>query len=329
MIALLHGDGSDWPNLALARLAAHFRARGEDARLVRAGTKRDLFDGAVRAFGSSIFSFSEKTRAWFDREWGPGVVWGGTGVRVESSLADIDPSVEWEAVKPDLSIYPGDVSVGFTQRGCRLRCGFCVVPRKEGRPRSVRKIADLWRGAPFPRKVLLLDNDFFGQPRDQWQARLDEIRSGRFRVCFAQGINIRLIDEAAATGLASLIVPTKSGKLRPLYRDTKFQRSRLYTAFDNLGDEPIFRRGVESLRAAGVPPKHLMVYMLVGYAKGETWDAIFHRFNELVALGCKPYPMVYDRARKDLLAFARWASTGLYRAVAWKDYRDPRLERVA
>jgi hypothetical protein len=37
-----------------------------------------------------------------------------------------------------------------------------VVPRKEGKPRSVNTIADIWRGKPWPKHLHLLDNDFFG-----------------------------------------------------------------------------------------------------------------------------------------------------------------------
>lgn len=52
---------------------------------------------------------------------------------------------------------------------------------------------------------------------------------------------------------------------------------------------------------------------------------ILYRFHEMVSLGCEPYPMVYDSSRSDLKAFQRWAVTGLYRAVPWAEYRDPRL----
>jgi hypothetical protein len=63
-----------------------------------------------------------------------------------------------------------------------------------------------------------------------------------------------------------------------------------------------------------------MVYMLIGFAAGETLEQIEYRFNEMVALGCKPYPMVYDRSRKDLKAFQRWATRGLYRAFPFSEY---------
>jgi hypothetical protein len=42
----------------------------------------------------------------------------------------------------------------------------------------------------------------------------------------------------------------------------------------------------------------------------------------MVARGIKPYPMVFDRSRKDLLAFQRWVVMGLYRIVPWNEYRS-------
>lgn len=73
--------------------------------------------------------------------------------------------------------------------------------------RSVNTIADIWRGEPYPRHLHLLDNDFFGQTRDQWEARVGEIRDGGFKVCLNQGINIRMIDADAAN--ESTIEPSR------------------------------------------------------------------------------------------------------------------------
>lgn len=312
MIALLHADGT-FPNLALMRLGTYFRRRGEPVRLVRAG-QRPVFTRPRESYGSSIFEFSAKTREAMERDWGP-VRWGGTGVRVESDLREVAIE-EWEDVPPDYSLYPDfEPSIGFTQRGCRLSCKFCVVPRKEGKPKSVHSIWDIWRGEGHPKKIVLLDNDFFGQSRETWKTRIDEVRTGGFKVCFSQGINIRMVDEESARALASIE-----------YRDNAFSSRVLYTAWDNLGDEEIFKKGVATLAAAGVPPKHLRVYMLVGFAKGETMDQIMYRFKELVALGCEPYPMPFDQTRKDLKRLQRWAVTGLYRAgLDFSDY-DPHYD---
>src|SRR5688572_24360648 len=106
------------------RLSRYFRDRGEQVRLIR-GRKRELWDEPGECYGSSIFQFSAAKREAVEREWGA-VRWGGTGVSLESSLAEIDPSVDWDAIHPDYSIYPTyQWSIGFTQRGCRLSCKFC------------------------------------------------------------------------------------------------------------------------------------------------------------------------------------------------------------
>lgn len=47
---------------------------------------------------------------------------------------------------------------------------------------------------------------------------------------------------------------------------------RLYTAWDNIGDESVFFNGVDKLEKAGIPPKHLMAYMLIGNDILETWE---------------------------------------------------------
>lgn len=193
-----------------------------------------------------------------------------------------------------------------------MRCGFCVVPKKEGGPRSVGSLWSIWRGGGHPRKLLLLDNDFFGQPREAWKARLAEAREGGFRISLLQGINLRLVDEEAARELATVE-----------YRDQAFHERVVYGAWDDLRDEARFRAGVATLAAAGIPPKHLRIYMLVGHAAGETWEDILYRFGVITGLGCEAFPMPYG-SRPELRAFARWAIRGLHRVVPWDQYRDRR-----
>lgn len=286
------------PNLALMRLAAFHRARGDTVHF-ETSPDRGLWEPEYSAvYGSAIFSQSAALADRLTANF-PGAVVGGTGtpskIEVESIIGD------FEGV--DYSPWPAfAASIGFTQRGCRLKCAFCVVPAKEGKPQSVATIADIWRGPGHPKKIHLLDNDFFGNP--EWRERIAEIRDGGFKVCFNQGINVRILTNEIARELATVE-----------YRDDSFQRRRLYTAWDSLGDERIFFRGVDRLEAAGVPPDHLMAYMLVGYDPAETWDAIFHRFGEMVRRGIRPYPMVYGDNRHDLDRFQRWA---ILRHYLWK-----------
>jgi hypothetical protein len=69
-----------------------------------------------------------------------------------------------------------------------------------------------------------------------------------------------------------------------------------------------------------------MVYMLVGFRKNETEEEILYRFNEMRALGCRPYPMVFDRTNKRLCAFQRWVIRRYYEFVPWEKYG---VEKIA
>lgn len=304
LVRLTQIDG-EMPNLALMKLAHWHRAQGHHVVLTKS-IEHDLFEPSWdRVYGSCIFKFSQAKLLRFQKQF-PRAIVGGTGTPYLSTIEDLIGAEQYEHY--DYADYPDvNYSIGFTQRGCRLRCKFCVVPGKEGKARSHSTIYDIWRGKAHPRKLHLLDNDFFGNP--QWRERVREIHDGGFKVCLSQGINVRLIDEEAAQALASI-----------KYRDTKFGRRRLYTAWDNIGDEKIFFRGVDRLESQGVPPEHLMAYMLIGYDPKETWDRIWHRFNRMVERGIRPYPMVFDARRKDLKAFQRWVVMGLYRFVPWGQY---------
>lgn len=301
-IRLTQIDGA-LPNVALMKLAAYYRLRGDYVELTYR-IDMDIFEPEWDlVYASCIFSFSKDRLDHFKRQF-PNAIIGGTG----SGRSETIESIVGSFNQYDYADYPDiNYSIGFLQRGCRLKCKFCVVPSKEGKPQSIQSVYNLWRGDPHPRKLHILDNDFFGNP--DWKDRIHEIRDGKFKVCLSQGINVRLIDDESAAALASIE-----------YRDTKFSRRRLYTAWDNLGDEKIFFKGVDMLDRAGIPPNHLMTYMLIGYDPKETWGKIFYRFDRMVDMGILPYPMVFNNARKDLKAFQRWVVTGLYRAVPWNDY---------
>lgn len=313
-VRLTHIDGK-LPNLALMKLARFHRDRGDEVHFTKS-VERDMLEPEYdRVYGSAIFSASADRVARF-REQFPGAIVGGTHDMTNLQTVEQFLGVE-ESERYDYSIYPRfEASIGFTQRGCRLKCGFCVVPRKEGKPRAVNTIADIWRGAPYPKHIHLLDNDFFGSP--DWRERVREIIDGGYRVCLNQGINVRLLNDEAAQALASI----------PYYDDS-FKTRRLYTAWDNIGDEARFFAGIDTLERHGVPPRHVMAYMLVGYDKRETWERVLYRFHKMVARGIRPFPMIYgDRFRslpsggyngrvdhKPLWEFQKWAIRRYYELI--------------
>lgn len=323
-ILLWHLDGK-LPNLALMRLAAYHRAAGDivELRRVSNGAALDAkawreveprFDDPTwdRVYASAIF---ERTRPLVERlaALHPGAEIGGTGTwNLGRTLDDVGISEDGPL---DYSIYPDfTASIGYTMRGCRYKCDFCVVPRKEGRARPYGTVAEVWRGEPWPRHLHLLDNDFFGNRL--WPDRIAEIREGGFRVSFTQGINVRIIGDEQAAAIASVN-----------YRADDMRERRIYTAWDSLGDERVVFRGLDRLVAAGVKPDHIMVYMLVGYAAGETHEQRDHRRRRLREYGCRPYPMPFVRT-PELLGFQRWVVGAYDKGIPWERWEaahcDPR-----
>jgi hypothetical protein len=306
-VLLLHLDGK-LPNLALMRIAAHHRALGDRVELRRTGNAAAVeprLDDPQwdRVYASLIF---ERTRPLADRVRivYPNAVIGGTGWDLTTTLEEHGIS---DRLPLDYTDYPKwRQSIGFTQRGCRLRCKFCVVPRKEGGMQPAKSIAEIWRGDPWPRQLLLLDNDFFGQP--EWHKRIDELKAGGFKVSFNQGINARFLDDETAAAIASVD-----------YRDDSMKTRRIYTAWDNRKDEERLFRGLEALARHGVKPDHIMVYMLIGYWPGETHEDRDHRRDRLRAFGARPYPMPFVRT-PDLVGFQRWVVGAYDKRIPWADW---------
>ena len=352
-ILLVQLDGKI-PNIALMRVAHHHRAFGNDVdfRWGHKAAQGDLYDKPDRVYASLIFKRTRPHAEQLLRTY-PDALVGGTGWDLETTLE----SVGITTLEQDYSIYPGwTSSIGYTQRGCRKKCTFCVVPQKEGAVRGEKAIDQIWRGDPYPRHLLLLDNDPFGHP--EWRERIKEIRDGGFKVSFNQGINARFLTPETAQAIASVD-----------YRDWQMKRKRIYTAWDNLGDEKILIRGLQHLVDAGIARRHIMVYMLIGYypikikyeetlalildlegkrnpdsliaedekrllslyrvaAKlkikaddeqrnaGKDWE---HRRRTLREFDCDIYPMPYIRT-KETIGFQRWVVGAYDKAIPWADW---------
>lgn len=316
-VLLWHLDGR-LPNLALMRIAAHHRALGDIVELRRVTNLTELKPSAFReveprfgdprwdrVYASAIF---ERTRPLADRVAAlyPGAELGGTGTwSVGRSLADVGIDEDGPL---DYASYPDfTASMGFTMRGCRFKCRFCVVPRKEGRARAHGTVAEIWRGEPWPRHLHLLDNDFFGGPA--WRERIAEVRAGAFRVSFTQGINVRAIGDEEAAAITSVD-----------YRADDMTERRIYTAWDQVGHERIMFRGLQRLVDHGVRPDDIMVYMLVGYAPGETHEDRDYRRRRLREFGCRPYPMSFVRT-EELRGFARWVVGAYDKRIPWERWK--------
>jgi hypothetical protein len=300
------------------RIAAHHHARGDRVILSRAPNRGSLKQaawasnfagGADLAYGSLIFQRTRELALQVKKIY-PEIVLGGTGWKEGTSLEDAGIVTK----EQDYSIYPEfTASIGFTQRGCRLRCPFCVVPTKEGKNAHELSVTKLWRGEGHPKHLLLLDNDFFGQPG--WREKAAVMSSDGFKVCFSQGINVRLFDREGAEVLGTIDC-----------RDDAFKRRRIYTAWDNKKDEARLFAGLDLLtKVSGFKPDQIMVYMLIGYWPDETHEDRIYRQRRLREYGCRPYPMPFVRT-PELVGFQRWCISSSDKRWAWDEWKAARYQ---
>ncbi len=280
------------PNLALMRLSAYHKERGDDVEAYSPLFK-DHYD---HIYASRLFNFSNASLLDPDR-----MEIGGTGWDLHKSLP---PRVE--SLTPDYSFYNYPHSIGFTMRGCRFVCKFCVVPEKEGRPKANNTVAEIWtqRNSDF---VVLLDNDFFGNP--EWRERIAELQRFDLKVNFSQGLNIRIITDEQAKALASV-------------RFWNYQQTRrqVYFAWDRFQDERLINDGIKRVKAAGIKAWQMAFYVLIGFDTTPEQD--LYRVTKLRDLGCDPYAMPYNKSDPYQQRFARWVNhRAIFNTVKWRDYK--------
>lgn len=292
-IGIYDVDQTGFPNLALMKISAWHKAQGHDVEMY-SPLFLDTYD---KIYASKIFDFSDGSQLIPER-----MEIGGTGYDMTKTLPD-----EVEYMTPDYSIYGYPHSIGFTMRGCRLKCSFCVVPEKEGKPSPYSTIADIWtqRDSDF---VVLLDNDFFGNP--QWPERIEELQRYNLKVNFSQGINIRNLKPEQAEAIASVRFSNM--------HDTKKQ---VHFAWDDPRHEKLIHRGIERCVNAGIKPSQMAFYLLIGYHSTEEQD--LHRVKTLLDYGCDPYAMPYDRKDDYQRRFTRWVNhKAILKSVPWQDYKQ-------
>jgi hypothetical protein len=154
MKILLVSIDSKIPNLALMKISAYHKWLGDsvgfdiqepDMVYISCIFKKN----AGQARGISTF--------YPDAE----IVLGGCGINLDNSL----PSYI-ELMKPDYNLYLSTFSQGYTTRGCVNKCGFCIVPEKEGKIRIAQHPSE-FADSRF-NTMMIMDNNLLGAP-DYWQ----------------------------------------------------------------------------------------------------------------------------------------------------------------
>ena len=218
-----------FPNLALMKLSAYHRAKGDEIFFNFPLAQAD------RLYISCVFTWNVK------KAYGllPNVaIMGGSGFSFHSQLPP-----EIEHIMPDYSLYGINFSMGFTSRGCPRHCPWCIVPEKEGDIKPWASIYEFWYRRH--QKIVLLDNNLLASPN--WRTTMDDLIAEGLEVDFNQGLDIRRVNDEVAYYLER--VGTK----------------KLRFAFDDIGYESLVRKGIELLIKQGIPSRKLSFYVLVGF----------------------------------------------------------------
>ena len=289
-IGLIDVDGHNFPNLALMKISAWHKSRGDEVEWCFPLDHYDI------VYQSKVFDDTYSP----DIDWTPNadvIHKGGTGYGLDNKLPD-----DIEHMYPDYSLYPEltkDTAYGFLTRGCPRHCDFCIVGDKEGlRSTKVADLSEFWSGQ---KNIVLLDPNILAC-KDRMEL-LDQLIESKAIVDFSQGLDIRLTNEAVAKKLSKIRV------------------KRLHFAWDNADQDltPYFKRFTEAYSRKSSSGK--VVYVLTNF--NSTMEENLYRIYTLRDLGYDPYVMVYDKphAPKEIRHLQRWCNNKIL-FKSCPDFRD-------
>lgn len=292
-IGLIQVDGK-LPNLALMQIVSYHEKRGDIVEWYNGNLFESQYD---MIYASKIFSFSQTP----DLPKGKSLI-GGTGIDFFNRLP---PEIENESIS--YSLYPKcNYHIGFSMKGCRFACKFCCVPKKEGRPKVNSSIDNLLINSKGGNRLMLLDNDFFGG--ENWRENLLRIIELKLKVCFVQGLNIRIITEEQAELLAKCN-----------FTNSRFNQKYLTFAWDRYNDGKIVKAGIERCNKAGIRYNQMQFFVLIGF--DTTPDQDMERVMTLKELGCMPYVMPYNKSDPYQKRFTRWVNhRATFKSCSFENY---------
>ena len=191
-IGLIDVDGHNFPNLALMKLSAYHKQKGDKVEWY--SVFEEHYDIVYMA---KVFTHTEGYNQIITNA--DKIIKGGTGYDITSKLPE-----EAEKIVPDYSIYPfvdKKTAYGFLTRGCIRKCGWCVVPRKEGMIHPYQDVEEI--AVDGRTNLILMDNNILAAGSYGIE-QLEKIVERGYNIDFNQAMDARLVTDKIAEILARI-----------------------------------------------------------------------------------------------------------------------------
>lgn len=292
-IGLIDADGHNFPNLALMKLSAWHRIRGDTVEFV------NHFFHYDKVYKSKIFTFSrdDPTSILTDE-----LITGGTGYKNYNCLND-----DIEHICPDYTLYPNysHIALGFLTRGCPNKCPWCIVPLKEG---VLKPHADISEFLDSRKDAILLDNNVLAS--NFGLSQIEKIIDLKIRVDFNQGLEARQI--ANNQDIAKLLCCVKWRRFLRIACDTSLML-------------PIIEKTVDHLNKFGIKSYRIFCYALITDDINES----FARIMRLKQIGVIPFAQPYrdynqlSEPTLEQKQLARWVNhKAIFNSTTFQNYKS-------
>lgn len=276
-IGLIDVDGKNFPNIALMKISAHHKKKGDSVEWYDPMFSDDM----DIVYMSKVFSWTDDyiypIRA--DK-----IIQGGSGYCIGTDLngkefydkskdAQLPHEIEHEF--PDYSIYPEltkNTAYGYLTRGCPRGCDFCHVEAKEGRKAyKVADLSDFWNGQ---KNIVLLDPNITACR--EWRDLFQQLIDSKANIDFSQGLDIRLMTEEKAEMLKQMKI------------------KMVHFAWDRYEDKDvILPKFIEFKSMTNWDWRKMVVYVLCNF--NTTFEQDIDRVMTLREIGYAPYIMLYNK----------------------------------
>lgn len=274
-IGLIDVDGHNFPNLALMKISAWHKVKGDDVEFAIPLLQYD------KVYMSKIFDFTPDFDTYIQANE---VIRGGRAYDKQVKLP-----LEIENIYPDYSLYNiKNTAYGYLTRGCPRACDFCDVVNLEGR--KSYKVADLKQFWNEQREIILLDPNLLACP-DRLEL-LQQLINSEAYIDVTQGFDIRLCNDEVIDKIKQLKI------------------KMLHFAWDRIDEsEKMIQHFKYFKKQSGIKDfRKLRVYVLVNF--DTTAEQDLYRIYKLKELGYDPFVMIYNKQHTSRQAkrMARWVN---------------------